>query len=122
MESGLTGLVTLLGRGNPEVTAAMVVDAAGRVQASEAVAPEVARAAVAMVVPLRDFLDRAAADLGCGVLRGTVVEGSEATFALADVDGDRTAIVIGASGAAIGAIRADALWLADELRRGAGAS
>jgi predicted regulator of Ras-like GTPase activity (Roadblock/LC7/MglB family) len=122
MEAGLAGLVALMARGNPEVTAALVVDASGQVQASEAVAPEVARAAVAMVVPLRDFLDRAAADLGCGVLRATVVEGSEATFALADVDGDRTAIVIGASGAAIGSIRADSLWLAEELRSLGGAS
>ncbi len=118
MESALASLVERLGRGNPEVTALMVIDAGGRVHASDGVAPEVLRAAVAMMVPLREFLDRAAADLGCGLLRGTVVEGSDATFALADVDGDRTAVVVGASGAAIGSIRADALWLAAELRRG----
>ena len=99
------------------MTAAFVVDAEGRVNASETATPEVVRAAVAMVVPLRDFLDRAAAELGCGILRATVVEGSEASFAIADVDGNQTAVVIGASGAAPGALRADSLWLADELRR-----
>ncbi|WP_437758614.1 hypothetical protein [Sorangium sp. So ce1389] len=118
----MTMLVSTLARGNPEVTAAMVVDGQGRVQASETLAPEVVRAAVAMVVPLREFLDRAAAELGCGALRGTLVEGTEATFALADVDGDRTAVVVGASGASPGALRADSIWLADELRQRGGVS
>jgi predicted regulator of Ras-like GTPase activity (Roadblock/LC7/MglB family) len=120
MESNLTTLVSRIGRGNPEVTGALVVDGGGRVLASEGAAPEVVRAAVALMVPLRDFLDRTAAELGCGELRGALIEGASASLALADVDGDRTAVVIGASGAAPGALRADSLWLADELRRAGG--
>jgi predicted regulator of Ras-like GTPase activity (Roadblock/LC7/MglB family) len=117
METSLSSYVTQIGRGNPEVVAALVVDGDGRVRASEAVAQEVVRAAVAIVVPLRDLLDRAAAELGCGALQSTLVEGRDATFAIADVDGHRTAVVVGSSGAAPGALRADSLWLAEEIRR-----
>lgn len=122
MDTTLGALVARIGRGNPEVAAAMIVDSNGRVSASEALAPEIERAAVALIVPLRDFLDRAAAELGCGALHGAVIEGGDASIALADVDGVRTACVIGASGAAAGALRADALWLADELRRAGGSA
>jgi predicted regulator of Ras-like GTPase activity (Roadblock/LC7/MglB family) len=114
----LESLVRQLSQGNPEVTAALVVDGDGRVQASESASPEVVKAAVAVLVPLRDFLDRAAAELGCGALRGSLVEGEEASFALADVDGARTAIVIGAPASAPGPLRADVLWLAEALRAG----
>jgi predicted regulator of Ras-like GTPase activity (Roadblock/LC7/MglB family) len=114
----LDSLVSQLSRGNPEVTAALVVDGGGRVQASDSASPEVIKAAVAVLVPLRDFLDRAAAELGCGGLRGSLVEGEEASFALADIDGSRTAIVIGAASSAPGPLRADALWLAEALRAG----
>jgi hypothetical protein len=51
------------------------------------------------------------------MLRGTLIEGSDATFALADVDGNNTAVLIGARGAPAGSLRAESLWFADELRR-----
>lgn len=103
-------------RGNPEVMAALVVDGSGNVQASESASPELERTAVALLVPLRDLVDRAAADLGCGPLRACLTEGESASFAFADVDGYRTAVVVGRSGAAPGALRADSLWLAEKLR------
>ncbi len=113
----LAPLVQQVARGNPEVTGAILVDSGGTVLASEGLGDQLATAAVAMVLPLRDFLDRAAAELGCGALAASVVEGGAASFALADVDGARTAIVLGRSGCSPGALRADALWLADQLRR-----
>ena len=112
----LQPLVQRLSRGNPEVTGALLVDATGAVLASEGLGDQLATAAVALVVPLREFLDRAAAELGCGALTGTVVEGSGSSFALADIDGARTAIVLGRGGCSPGALRADALWLADQAR------
>jgi len=97
------------------VVAALVVDGSGTVAANVGASPELVRAAVAMVVPLRDLLDRAAAELGCGTLKSTLVEGSDASFALADVDGETVAIVVGQSDASPGALRADSLWLATQL-------
>ncbi len=94
----------------------MLVEASGAVIASDGLGEQLATAAVALVLPLRDFLDRAAAELGCGALAGSVVEGSAASFALADVDGSRTAIVLGRPGCSPGSLRADALWLAEQLR------
>ncbi len=112
-----TALFDQVARGNPEVTGALLVDDAGTVLASDGLGPQLAGAAVALVLPLREFLDRAAAELGCGALDCALVEGSAASFAIADVDGARTTIVLGRSGASPGALRADALWLADQLRR-----
>ncbi len=112
----LEQLVQRLARGNPEITGALLVDASGTVLASEGLGDQLATAAVALVVPLREFLDRAAAELGCGALAGTIVEGNGSSFALADVDGARTAIVLGRGGCSPGALRADALWLADQAR------
>jgi predicted regulator of Ras-like GTPase activity (Roadblock/LC7/MglB family) len=112
MSPTFTDLVTLLTRGNTEIHTALIVDGQGRVFASE----RLSRAAVALVVPLREFIDRATAELGCGALRDTLVEGDQGTFALADIDGDRTAVIVGQPGAAAGALRADSLWLAEQVR------
>lgn len=114
-------LAASVARGNPEVTGALLVDAGGQVLACEGLGAQLATAAVALVVPLRDFLDRVAAELGCGALASTVVEGTTAGFAIADVDGDRSAIVLGRPGCSPGSLRADALWLAEQLRFGAAA-
>jgi predicted regulator of Ras-like GTPase activity (Roadblock/LC7/MglB family) len=94
----------------------LVVDGDGHVEASESTAPELVTSAVAVTVPLRDLLDRAATELGCGELSATLVEGRDASLAIADVDGFRSVVVIGASGAAPGALRADSLWAAECLR------
>lgn len=106
-------------RGNPDVVGVLVVDGDGNVHASEATSADVVRAAVAMTVPLRDLLDRASAELGCGELASTLVEGKDASFAIADVDGFRSVVVIGASGASLGSLRADSVWMASRLREGA---
>ncbi|MBL9024865.1 MAG: hypothetical protein JNL21_21895 [Myxococcales bacterium] len=97
---------------NRDLVAALVVDGAGRVQTSDSLAPDVARAAVALAVPAREILDRVSAELGCGALRSVLLEGDRASLAFADVDGATTAVVVGATGASPGALRADALALA----------
>lgn len=117
----LVGLMRTLIRGNPDVVGVMVVDADGRVHAGEAAQSSLLASATAVAVPLRELLDRTATELGCGELAATVVEGSHASFAMADVDGFRSVIVLGANGAAPGALRADAIWAADAVRRGAAA-
>ena len=104
-------------RGNPDVLGVLVVDADGRVHASDAAPEDVVQAAIALTVPLRELLDRTSAELGCGELRTTLIEGRTASIALADVDGFRTVVVIGATGAAGGALRADSLWIADRIRK-----
>ncbi len=116
----MEGYFERLARGNPDVSALLVIDAGGRVVASRSSSSDLTRVAVAMAVPLRELLDRTAAELGCGELRTTLVEGESASFALADVDGDRAVLVVGAARAAPGALRADSLWLADQLRTGGG--
>lgn len=103
--------------GNPDILGVLVVDGDGQVHASETTSPDVVRSAVAVAVPLRELLDRAAAELGCGEMNATVLEGKDASLAIADIDGFRSVIVIGASGAASGALRADSLWAAECLRR-----
>jgi predicted regulator of Ras-like GTPase activity (Roadblock/LC7/MglB family) len=115
-------LAQTVARGNPDVLGVLVVDGDGKVHASESTSPDVVRAAVAMAIPLRDLLDRTAAELGCGELSATIVEGREASFAIADVDGFRSVVVIGATGAAPGALRADSLWIAARLRDGGATS
>lgn len=114
----IEALIQSLARSNPDLVAAMVIDPSGRVRASEAVAPEVARAAVALAVPARDLLDRVCAELGCGALRSVLIEGDLATLAFADVDGATTAVLVGATGAAAGALRADALAFVTGIREG----
>jgi predicted regulator of Ras-like GTPase activity (Roadblock/LC7/MglB family) len=120
-EQRLDTYLEALNRGNPDVTALLVIDGAGRVQASRSASSELTRVAVAMAAPLRELLDRTSAELGCGELRATLVEGTNASFALADVDGDRSVMVVGATRAIPGALRADSLWLADQLRSLGGA-
>jgi len=110
-------LALTLAQGNPDILGVLVVDGDGHVHASETTSPEIVRSAVAVAVPLRELLDRAATELGCGEMSATVVEGRDASLAIADVDGFRSVIVIGASGAASGALRADSLWAAECLRR-----
>jgi len=103
-------------RGNGEVSGVFVVDDAGGVSGSEGATEEAVAAAVAMVVPLRALLDRAAAELGAGQLSVVTIEGDLGTLALADVDGARTVVVLGAAGAAPGSLRADASFVAERLR------
>jgi len=110
-------LAQMLARGNPDVLGLLVVDGDGRVHASEAASPDIVQAAVAMTVPMRELLDRTSAELGCGEMRAAIIEGQQASIALADVDGFRTVVVIGASGAAAGALRADSIWVADRIRK-----
>jgi len=112
----MKALAQTVTRGNPDVLGVMVVDGEGGVHASESTSPDVMTAAVAMVVPLCELLDRTATELGCGEIACTVVEGRAASIALADVDGFRSVLVVGASGAAPGALRADSMWLAERLR------
>ena len=120
--ASMLALAQTIARGNPDVLGVMVVDGEGRVHASEAVSEEILRAAVAITVPLRELLDRASTELGCGELAATVLEGRDASLAIADVDGFRTVVVIGATGAAPGSLRADSLWAAERLRREGGGS
>ena len=110
-------LAQTLARGNADVLGILVVDGDGRVHASETMSPEIVRSAAAMVVPLRELLDRASSELGCGELSAAVLEGRDASLAIADVDGFQSVVVIGAAGSAPGALRADSLWLADRIRR-----
>ena len=116
MQSAST-LARTIARGNPDVLGVLVVDGDGHVDASESTSASLVTSAVAVAVPLREFLDRAASELGCGELQATVVEGRDASLAIADVDGFRSVVVIGANGAAPGALRADSLWVAGCLRR-----
>lgn len=115
--SSVTALSQTVARGNPDVLGLLVVDGDGHVHASESTSEDILRAAVAVAVPLRELLDRAAAELGCGEMTATVLEGRAASFAIADVDGYRSVVVIGEAGAAPGALRADSLWVAERLRR-----
>jgi len=101
-----------LRRNNSEVISAFVVDGAGRVRGADAQSPDITAAAVALVVPARELLDRVAGELGCGAIRTFFLEGDRASIAFADVDGSSTAIVVGQSSAAPGALRADAVLLA----------
>jgi predicted regulator of Ras-like GTPase activity (Roadblock/LC7/MglB family) len=109
-------LVLQITQGNAEVLGALVVDSNGTVLASNGVGVQMTTAAVAMVVPMRDFLERAVAELGCGALTASLIEGSSASLAVADVDGERTAIVVAKAGCSPGSLRADSLWLATAVR------
>ncbi len=115
--SSVSSLAQTLARGNPDIVGLLVVDADGRVHASESTSEDLVQAAVAITVPLRELLDRAAAELGCGELTATLVEGRDASLAIADIDGFRTVVVIGATGSAAGGLRADSLWVAERLRK-----
>jgi predicted regulator of Ras-like GTPase activity (Roadblock/LC7/MglB family) len=110
--SGPGDIARELRRNNAEVIGAFVIDGDGRVLAADAVTPDVSAAAVALVVPARELLDRVAAELGCGAVRTFFLEGDRASIAFADVDGSSTAVVLGQTSAAPGALRADALELA----------
>jgi predicted regulator of Ras-like GTPase activity (Roadblock/LC7/MglB family) len=116
MNDSLTVLMNELTKGNPDVSGALLVDGAGRVRVSPRLDPELATAATALAVPLRDLLDRTAAELGCGAVASTLIEGERGSLAFADVDGERMVVVIGARGAAVGALRGEAVWLAERLR------
>jgi predicted regulator of Ras-like GTPase activity (Roadblock/LC7/MglB family) len=105
-------------RNNPEIVAALLIEPSGVVRASDAVAPEVTRAATALAVPARDLLERVAAELGCGALKTVLIEGELASLAFADIDGSSMGVLVGASGAAPGALRADAHRLATRLAQG----
>ena len=112
------GVLWNVANGNPDILAVILVDADGRVHASQAADPSLVQAATALVVPLREMLDRTAAELGCGALVDTFVTGESACFALADVDGSRSVVVIGASASSPGALRSDARFVADGVRAG----
>lgn len=75
--------------------------------------------ATALLVPLRELLDRTGAELGCGVPTSTLIQGDDATMALADVDGTATVVVMGRTDAPGGALLSDARWLAEQIRGGA---
>ena len=120
--SSVSTLCQALARGNPDVLGLLVVDSDGHVHASDSTTEDIVRAAVAITVPLRELLDRASTELGCGEMCATVLEGRDASLAIADVDGFRSVVVIGATGAAAGALRADSLWVAERLRRERGDS
>ncbi|NOU26996.1 MAG: roadblock/LC7 domain-containing protein [Polyangiaceae bacterium] len=115
--ASVNSLAQTIARGNPDVLGVLVVDGDGHVHASESTAPEIVRSAVAVAIPLRELLDRASSELGCGEMSATVLEGRDASLAIADVDGYRSVVVIGANGAAPGGLRADSLWIADRLRK-----
>ena len=114
--------VHALRRDNPDVVGAIVIDGRGNVRSADAVSPDLVAVAVALIVPARDLLERLAAELGCGALRSFVVEGDRACLAFADVDGATTAVVLGQTGAAPGALRADAISLAAQVARRGGSS
>ena len=111
-------LLRRLSAGNPDISAVLVVDGDGRVHASHSADPRLVQVATALIVPLREILDRAAAELGCGAIVDSFITGEHASFALADVDGNRTVIVVGASTSAPGALRADARFVAESVRAG----
>lgn len=119
MSNTASRLAVMVARGNPDVLAVLVVDGDGKVHATESTAPDLVKTAAAMAIPLRDMLDRTSAELGCGELSATVVEGRDASFAIADIDGFRSVVVVGSGGAAPGALRADSMWIAARLREGA---
>lgn len=114
-ESVLPQLVQQLCRGNPQVLAALLVDEQGRALHQHEGDSELVNASVSMVLPLRELLEHLLAELGCGALQQAVVEGSAGSIALADVDGRRTVMLIGAGEAAPGALRSDARWLSQRL-------
>lgn len=114
-ETNLERALGEVSKNNPEVVAAMCVDPSGSVKVSEAVAPEIARAATALAVPARDLLERVAAELGCGALKMVLIEGELATIAFVDVDGSSMGVLVGATGASPGALRSDARRLAARL-------
>ncbi|MCA9620881.1 MAG: hypothetical protein KC731_17780 [Myxococcales bacterium] len=100
--------------GNPDVTSVFVFDASGRVTASSR-HDDLLEVATAMMVPLRDLLEHTAAAVGCGAMRATLLVGTEASLAIADIDGERAVGVVGRRGAPPGSLMSDALWLADAL-------
>ena len=116
--SYLQSLVRDVVSGNPDVLAAFVFDHRGRVDASSGASEAMIEAAVALCVPLRDMLDRAAASLGCGDMKSTLVLGSKASLGVSDIDGLRAVAVMGAEKAPSGALLQDARWLAERLREG----
>jgi len=101
-----------LRRNNHEVIGAFVIDGDGHAFIADAVTADLTAAVVALVVPARELLDRVAAELGCGAVRSFFLEGDRASIAFADVDGASTAVVLGQTAAAPGALRADAVTLA----------
>jgi predicted regulator of Ras-like GTPase activity (Roadblock/LC7/MglB family) len=109
-----------LRRDNPDLLGALIVDGRGAIRAADATTTGVIEAAVALIVPARELLDRVAAELGCGAIKSLVLEGDRASMAFADVDGSSTAIVIGQNGSAPGALRSDALSLSERVARRGG--
>jgi len=110
----LSALTDRIQRHNPFVTTVAVFEADGRVEAQSA-NPSWVAGATALLAPLRELLDRTGAELGCGALASTLVQGRDASIALADVDGLRTAVVVGNTDAPAGALLSDARWLAREI-------
>jgi predicted regulator of Ras-like GTPase activity (Roadblock/LC7/MglB family) len=117
MSEWLEPLVREVCAHNGDVLGALVVDASGRAQVPRSVDPTLAAAAIALAPALRDLLERTHGELGLGAFRAAAVEGDRGAFVLVDLDGDRCAIVIGAPEAPIGALRSEALWLAERAAR-----
>ncbi|MEM9693682.1 MAG: roadblock/LC7 domain-containing protein [Myxococcota bacterium] len=100
---------------NPFVTAIAVVDQDGSVEAGQMEGSWIA-AATALLVPLRELLDRTGTELGCGPFTSTLFEGGDASLALADVDGASSVLVLGSTHAPGGALLEDARWVASQLQ------
>jgi predicted regulator of Ras-like GTPase activity (Roadblock/LC7/MglB family) len=77
-----------------------------------------AAAATALVVPLRDVLERTVAELGGGRLGLAMIEAETGRFCIADVDGNATVVVVAGADTAPGLVRHEALTLAAALRAG----
>jgi predicted regulator of Ras-like GTPase activity (Roadblock/LC7/MglB family) len=112
----LSSLVKRICRANPAAPVAFVVDSKGNVHCPDGLHASALRAAMGLALPLRELAERTAADMGCGAFQHMLLSGSAGTLAMADVDGDRTAVVLAPAEAAAGALRADAIWLARSLR------
>jgi predicted regulator of Ras-like GTPase activity (Roadblock/LC7/MglB family) len=100
---------------NPDLHALLLIDAEGSVRAAAGAQDDLVTSATAFVRPIRELMDRSTAQLGCGALRATLIEGAKGSIALADVDGERTLLAIGVAGSAPGSLRADAMSIAAKI-------
>jgi predicted regulator of Ras-like GTPase activity (Roadblock/LC7/MglB family) len=112
----LSSLVKRLSRANPHAPLAFLVDNKGTLHCPDGMQTAAVRPAVAQVVKLREVASRLMTELGCGAMQSVLLDGDSGNLALAGVDGERMAVIVGGSAAPPGALRADALWLAQSLR------
>jgi hypothetical protein len=117
MSNSVQTLFATVHADNPDVTAVILVDGAGRASASVGDERRLVAASTALMVPLREMLERCTAELGAGDFASCIIQGSDSSLAVADVDGERTVAVVGAPHAAPGSLLADARWLAAAMRQ-----